>query len=1011
MKNNFITKIIGATLAFAMMIGGAVGINAAKQAKEVNAAAASVEAGYQWATMTAGTNGSTAVVNYNSGTTSHSAIKVGTSSKGGDMTIAVPAGAVSLKLYAYAWNGVTGLSLNITATSGSTDATISPTSIPLTANSGIASSSPFTFNGTPELTEITLSGVDEATVLKFATSSGKRFVAWDAQVSTGSAATCSVTYSAEDATDGTVPTDDTEYESGDTVTVLGNPNGLAKANYIFAGWEADGVKYEEGDTFTISGDTTLTIVWEYYRHYVDDTSANTITWDLANPEFVAASETQISWESPKATMVADKASATTATNNYCPPDKTSTRLYQNSSLAITPASGYQINSVVFTATTNDYASALKNSSWTNASATSVTTTVTVIPAEKKTAFSATIGATTGFTSVVVHYGVATYEPALQLDKYTVSMKTNNTDGVDVTATVDNVASPTYSWTTDDTNITLVNSTSRTVTIKPNTETAGSASVHLTIGGTEANLEADVEVTLTDPLPGETAGTAYTVQQAKDSIDDEGDQNNVYVRGIISQIDTYHSSYHSITYWISDNGTTTNQFEVYSGKGLNGANFSSISDLVLGSTVVVYGNIQLYNSVYEFGANSRIHSLQLPPQVNSITLTPSEITVEPNEAGDIIDLFTNIVIDQDSGSTKSINDIEWSSDDDSVFYIDGGEYLVAGAHRTSTTIHASINGTEYATATINVLDQNVHTMTYDSPEWRAVTDPSTLTAGDQVILTGVKNDTVFAAGTYESGNNLQTDEEHALTVSNGVATGVLNTMIYTLEAGSVDGSFAFKDSSGKYLFAAASGNNYMRTQDDIDGNASFILNANGTVIAQGTNTRNYMRFNPNGEGHSLFSCYASTSTVGSVVKFYKLSVGTAELDLFNLNSISEAHEDENGAYIRLGVSLSENDWNAIDSAFGIAGYGVMLIRETTLEATTFDTIAELYNSNDSENKAKLSNRGKDSDTAPQDFSVAAKINVRNDSDRNVVFCAAVYVKSSSGAIYFINETRGSLVGLL
>lgn len=37
MKSNFITKIIGATLAFAMMIGGAVGINVAKQAKEVNA--------------------------------------------------------------------------------------------------------------------------------------------------------------------------------------------------------------------------------------------------------------------------------------------------------------------------------------------------------------------------------------------------------------------------------------------------------------------------------------------------------------------------------------------------------------------------------------------------------------------------------------------------------------------------------------------------------------------------------------------------------------------------------------------------------------------------------------------------------------------------------------------------------------------------------------------------------------------------------------------------------------
>ena len=37
MKNNFITKIIGATLAFAMMIGGAVGINAVKEAKRVGA--------------------------------------------------------------------------------------------------------------------------------------------------------------------------------------------------------------------------------------------------------------------------------------------------------------------------------------------------------------------------------------------------------------------------------------------------------------------------------------------------------------------------------------------------------------------------------------------------------------------------------------------------------------------------------------------------------------------------------------------------------------------------------------------------------------------------------------------------------------------------------------------------------------------------------------------------------------------------------------------------------------
>lgn len=59
MKNNFITKIIGATLAFAMMIGGAVGINAAKQAKEVNADS------YVWQKMTSTSefvNGTTLLV-------------------------------------------------------------------------------------------------------------------------------------------------------------------------------------------------------------------------------------------------------------------------------------------------------------------------------------------------------------------------------------------------------------------------------------------------------------------------------------------------------------------------------------------------------------------------------------------------------------------------------------------------------------------------------------------------------------------------------------------------------------------------------------------------------------------------------------------------------------------------------------------------------------------------------------------------------------------------------------
>ena len=129
------------------------------------------------ATMTAGTNGSTCTVNL------HDGIKVGTSSKGGDMTITVPAGAKRLKVYAAAWNGVTGLSLNITPT-----ANISPTVISLTANSGIANSSPFTLSsGSDEEDykfEFTLTNISSATTFTFATSTTKRFALWNAQYST-----------------------------------------------------------------------------------------------------------------------------------------------------------------------------------------------------------------------------------------------------------------------------------------------------------------------------------------------------------------------------------------------------------------------------------------------------------------------------------------------------------------------------------------------------------------------------------------------------------------------------------------------------------------------------------------------------------------------------------------------------------------------------------------------------------------------------------------------------------
>lgn len=104
----------------------------------------------------------------------------------------------------------------------------------------------------------------------------------------------------------------------------------------------------------------------------------------------------------------------------------------------------------------------------------------------------------------------------------------------------------------------------------------------------------------------TKATVMTVAQARTAIDAGGDLSNKYVKGIISQIDDYNSTYSSITYWISDDGTTTNQLEVYSGlAGVVKDAFTSVDDLKVGEEVTINGTLKKYQSTYEFDKNNTI----------------------------------------------------------------------------------------------------------------------------------------------------------------------------------------------------------------------------------------------------------------------------------------------------------------------------------------------------------------------------------------------------------------------
>lgn len=117
------------------------------------------------------------------------------------------------------------------------------------------------------------------------------------------------------------------------------------------------------------------------------------------------------------------------------------------------------------------------------------------------------------------------------------------------------------------------------------------------------------IEIIEPAGSGTAADPYNVVKALNLINaGENDPNtDVYVKGIISQNDGSDNiaQYGNMTYYISDNGKTQKQLEVYRGYGLDGKKFTSIDDIAVGDTVIVKGKLVMYSSTPEFTQGSSI----------------------------------------------------------------------------------------------------------------------------------------------------------------------------------------------------------------------------------------------------------------------------------------------------------------------------------------------------------------------------------------------------------------------
>ena len=152
----------------------------------------------------------------------------------------------------------------------------------------------------------------------------------------------------------------------------------------------------------------------------------------------------------------------------------------------------------------------------------------------------------------------------------------------------------------------------------------------------------------------------------------------------------------------------------------------------------------------------------------------------------------------------------------------------------------------------------------------VRDASELKAGEQIIIAALNANDV--AGTYTGGNNCQrvaiTKDGDNITIPAGVQE-------LTLEAGTKPDTFSFNTGSG-YLYAASSGSNHLKVETTKSDNSSWTISidnttGDATVLAQGTNTRNHLRYN-SGNNPPLFACYAKNAQ--SAIAIYKLDDGGA-----------------------------------------------------------------------------------------------------------------------------------------
>ena len=192
--------------------------------------------------------------------------------------------------------------------------------------------------------------------------------------------------------------------TGWTPSVTGFTGCVSAASINAAGTSITYSVDENTDPVQKNGTIEVTIAkdlvsYVYTVNVVQNANVKSATIDLTTNSSSSALEDEVVWTTTAATMTVTKSGSTAANQNLGTGGHT--RFYKDHTLEIAPASGKTITSIVITAVSS-YVDGF-NVTWTNASRSTSSTTVTLTPTTGTSPVSCTIGKACRATQVKIYY--------------------------------------------------------------------------------------------------------------------------------------------------------------------------------------------------------------------------------------------------------------------------------------------------------------------------------------------------------------------------------------------------------------------------------------------------------------------------------------------------------------------------------------------------------------------------------------------------------------------------------